>query len=273
MIIVVSCTCQLKVWSWIRFFLRWPECQIITWIFHAHHECTVGGVVLTPFSLRWAAAFLGDSVGCRHLAKWLRSKLLVNMGTHVNHSALVQVCKWTAAWIRWISGMARCPPRKGSQSQKVQALGDHCSFGKKESQRNLQLYPPSLLCRRLPLLHWPTSPARTQQQHLHLLGMRRNPRSNLQVTSWYKQYKEGLSRSEWDAFSLAEILDRSGSSEIKKITSELHKATAALGRATRQLQELQETKSQHRAKWLQHLTASLDARKKQIETYEQFNRS
>ena len=52
---------------------------------------------------------------------------------------------------------------------------------------------------------------------------------------------------------LKDILDKTESSEMKKITADLHKSTAALGRARRQLQELQEAKSQHRAKWVQHL--------------------
>ena len=47
-----------------------------------------------------------------------------------------------------------------------------------------------------------------------------------------------------------------------------HKSTAALGRARKQLQELQEAKAQHRAKWVQHLNASLDAWQKQTEGFD-----
>ena len=67
---------------------------------------------------------------------------------------------------------------------------------------------------------------------------------------------------------LKDILDKTENTEMKKITSDLHKSTAALGRARRQLQELQEAKSQHRAKWVQHLNASLDAWQKQTESFD-----
>ena len=67
---------------------------------------------------------------------------------------------------------------------------------------------------------------------------------------------------------LKDILDKTESQEMKKITSDLHKSTAALGRATRQLQELQESKMQHRQKWMLHLTASLEAWKTQMESYD-----
>ena len=67
---------------------------------------------------------------------------------------------------------------------------------------------------------------------------------------------------------LKEILDKTENTEMKKITSDLHKSTAALGRARRQLQELQEAKSQHRAKWVQHLNASWDAWQKQTESFD-----
>lgn len=67
---------------------------------------------------------------------------------------------------------------------------------------------------------------------------------------------------------LKDILDKTESSEMKKITTDLHKSTAALGRARKQLQELQEAKSQHRAKWVQHLNASLDAWQKQTEAFD-----
>lgn len=74
---------------------------------------------------------------------------------------------------------------------------------------------------------------------------------------------------------LKDILDRTENSEMKRITSDLHKSTAALGRATRQLQELQDSKAQHRAKWLQHLTSSMEAWQSQMESYDsqqhQFN--
>ena len=74
---------------------------------------------------------------------------------------------------------------------------------------------------------------------------------------------------------LKDILDKTENLEMKKITSDLHKSTAALGRATRQLQELQESKMQHRQKWMLHLTASLEAWKSQMESYDkqqhQFN--
>lgn len=55
---------------------------------------------------------------------------------------------------------------------------------------------------------------------------------------------------------------------MKKITTDLHKSTAALGRARRQLQELQEAKTQHRAKWVQHLNASLEAWQQQTEGFD-----
>ena len=67
---------------------------------------------------------------------------------------------------------------------------------------------------------------------------------------------------------LKDILDKTESSEMKKITTDLHKSTAALGRARKQLQELQEAKAQHRAKWVQHLNASLDAWQKQTEGFD-----
>lgn len=67
---------------------------------------------------------------------------------------------------------------------------------------------------------------------------------------------------------LKDILDKTESSEMKKITTDLHKSTAALGRARKQLQELQEAKSQHRANWVQHLNASLDAWQKQTEAFD-----
>jgi len=67
---------------------------------------------------------------------------------------------------------------------------------------------------------------------------------------------------------LKDILDKTENSEMKKITSDLHKSTAALGRARKQLLELQEAKSQHRAKWVQHLNASLDAWQKQTESFD-----
>ena len=53
-----------------------------------------------------------------------------------------------------------------------------------------------------------------------------------------------------------------------ELPTDLHKSTAALGRARQQLQELQEAKAQHRAKWVQHLHASLEAWQHQTEGFD-----
>ena len=162
-------------------------------------------------------------------------------------------------------------PRQRSQSQRRRQSQKGKSKGKAEDLNSPAAAAfPSLPAS--PFAAQPTYVAPTPTAPWSLEKTMEQPSANQElITAVRKAYPDPAGMPS----ELKDILDQTENSEMKRITSDLHKSTAALGRATRQLQELQESKAQHRAKWLQHLTSSMEAWQSQMESYDkqqhQFN--
>lgn len=67
--------------------------------------------------------------------------------------------------------------------------------------------------------------------------------------------------------AIREALDKTSASSSKQLTTDLHKAATALGRARKNVQELQVAKLKHRSLWAAHLQEALNAWQQQIQSY------
>lgn len=66
---------------------------------------------------------------------------------------------------------------------------------------------------------------------------------------------------------IKEALERTAATSSKQLTSDLHKAAAAIGKARRAVQEVQEAKLKHRTMWASHLQEALIAWQQQIQAF------
>lgn len=67
--------------------------------------------------------------------------------------------------------------------------------------------------------------------------------------------------------AIREALERTRVVSSKQITTDLHKAAAAIGKSRKMVQELQEQSLRHRQMWVKHLQEALVAWQQQIQSY------
>lgn len=67
--------------------------------------------------------------------------------------------------------------------------------------------------------------------------------------------------------AVKELLEKTEQESAKALCKSLHQATASLGKARKALQEVTETRKQHRQRWTQHMTESIELWEKQLDEF------